>query len=149
MPDSTSDAIQAVSETNPPWTTVGKHAFRFEPPDVLVFRAHGEITIREVETFVEFIIKLPKPEGGFYYLSNLTHFTHQSTQAAARLRDLPAKTINLVAVVGASFGHRVLIEMMMRTARLVGYDTLATELPQFLKTEDEARALFAQRRKSP
>lgn len=148
MPDSTSDAIQAVSETNPPWMTLGKHAVRFEPPDVLVFRAHGEITVGDVEAFVEFIGKLSKPKGGFYYLSNLTHFTHQSPQAAARLRDLPEGTITTVAVVGASFGHRVLIEMMMRTSRIVGYE-LTAEIPHFLKTEDEARAYFAQRRKSP
>lgn len=145
MNDAETATNATISETDPPWTSIGEHTTRFEPPDTLVFRAYGDITIADVDAFIEFARRLPQPANGFFYLSNLTHMQHQAQQAMSRFRSLPNNFIRKVCVVGAAFRHRVLLDMMIRTARFVGFKTTAT-MPHFAKTEEEAREYFAQLR---
>lgn len=132
--------------SDPPWTAIREHKVRLEKPDVIVFKAQGDITVADVDQFIEIIRPWSIPEGGFFYLSDLTHLGHQSQQAVMRIRALPPNFIRATVVVGASFRHRVLLDVMVRTSRVLRLEVTRT-LPLLAKSHEEAHALFDKHRR--
>lgn len=130
----------------PEWVSIRDHRVRLERPDVIFFRANGDVTGEDVDQFIPLILSWPRPERGFFYLSDISHLGYQSQQLMARFRSLPPNFIRASAVFGASFRHRVLLEIMLRTGRVLGL-TLSTHLPIHVKSIDEAHAYFEKHRK--
>lgn len=129
------------SASESPWISIRDHKVRLERPDVIVFKAQGDITVDDVDEFIRIVTRWPTPENGFFYISDLTHLGHQTQQAAARIRALPKNFIQATAVLGASFRTRVLVDIMVRSARFLGLGVVQT-LPQTMESYEEAHALF-------
>lgn len=129
-----------------PWIPIREHGVRLVPPDVICFRAQGDVTAEDVDQFIKLILSWPMPEHGFFYLSDITHLGFQSQQLMARFRSLPPQFIRASAVLGASFRNRVLLEIMLRTGRVLGL-TLSSRLPIHVKSPEEAYAYFEKQRR--
>ena len=123
------------------WQRLGTHAAHFEPPDVIAFRANGDITLDDVRIFVRMLSERPKPDRGFFYLSNLTKFGRQSAKAFAEMKTLPPDTIRATAVVGAAFRQKVFVELLTRVGKVLGL-RMTESLPVFLDSEEQAYAWF-------
>lgn len=129
-----------------PWIPIREHTVRLLPPDVICFRAQGDVTADDVDHFIKLIQSWPMPERGFFYLSDITHLGFQSQQLMARFRALPPNFIRASTVLGASFRNRVLLEIMLRTGRVLGL-ALSSQLPIHVKSADEAYAYFDKHRR--
>jgi hypothetical protein len=127
------------------WIPMREHSVALEGTDVIVFRANGDVSVEDVEEFIRIASAWPIPEGGFFYLSDITKLGHQSQQSMHRLRTLPPNFIRASAVVGASFRNRVVLEIMLRAGRAIGL-AISQELPRIVGSYDEARAVFAKHR---
>ncbi len=123
------------------WIHVGESQFRFLAPDTIMARARGTFTHDEARTVFKTMLSWPRPENGFFYLSNVTHLVHQSQQVTNEAKKMPPRFFRAIAIVGASFRHRVLIETMVRTSRYFKLEILAAPT-RYLETEEQAFEWF-------
>lgn len=126
---------------------VGPHTMGFDPPDILVFRAVGDVTVNHAREFIAFTSALSKPEKGFFYLSDLRKFGNQSMQVTLELRKVPPKLIRATGVVGRGFRLKVIVDVIVRAAKFLKLEHTDV-IPAFFETEDEARAWFDELRKA-
>lgn len=121
------------------WQRYGTHVARFEPPDIVLFRANGDIKIDDVRCFLSDLLKWPRPERGFFYISDVSRMGHQSGQVVREMQTLPPDIFRAVSVVGAKFHQRVAADLLRRvTIRLNLLDQKADM--QYFATEADARA---------
>jgi hypothetical protein len=123
------------------WQSYGTHFGRFEPPDVLIFRAVGSIGVEDTRRFLDDVLKWPRPERGFFYLSDMTQMTSQSSQVVGELRKLPTGLFRATAGVGAKFHQRVAADILLRVIRRLRMPGHEVDV-QFFATEAEARVWF-------
>jgi hypothetical protein len=88
----------------------------------------------------------PTPDGGFFYLSNLTNLRHQTQQAVEEVRKFPENLIRACAIVGAKFSHRVLLDGLTRVGRFFKIGLVHGPI-EYFATEEEALAWFDQLRR--
>lgn len=123
------------------WQHVGPHSACFEAPDLVIFRPIGDVSADEMRQFLAELVKLPRPERGFFYLADATRLGHQSVQIATEMRNLPADVFRARAVVGAKFQHRIADDLMRRAMFRLYHARPQSEAKHF-GTEIEARAWF-------
>lgn len=131
------------------WHFIGKHAFRFEPPDILFSRPNGDMSVDQVKQMMAFLDTLPTPEKGFFALLDSAQAGRQDP-AAMKLPEVMERMQLYQAMVyfNADFHHRTIIGLYQRVGRLMKFAT--SNIPVMIcNTETEARAwIDAQRRKS-
>ncbi|HRI64899.1 MAG TPA: STAS/SEC14 domain-containing protein [Polyangium sp.] len=123
------------------WIHVGESQFRLFASDTITARARGTFTQDEARTVFKTMLSWPRPENGFFYLSNVTHLVHQSQQVTSEAKKLPRRFFRAVAIVGASFRHRVLIETMLRASRYFKIDIVPAPT-RYFETEEQAFEWF-------
>jgi hypothetical protein len=128
------------------WIQIDEHVFRLVPPDIIIARSRGDFTLEQARFVFKTILSWPRPEKGFFYLSNITHLRHQSQQVVSEAKTLPPGFFRAVAVIGASFRHRVLVDAILRAARYFQINLMAHST-RYLDTEDEAYAWFERLRR--
>lgn len=122
----------------PAWQSYGAHRARFEPPDVLVMQTMGDVGIEEIRQFLGDLVKWPRPERGFFYISDVSQMGHQTGQVAGEMRKLPPNIFRATAVVGAKFHQRVAADLLRRVMVRLNLPGYAADA-QFFATEAEAR----------
>lgn len=136
----------ADSSTEPPWIHIGSHALRFEPPDIIYFRIEGDVSVADMREQLRQMLQWPRPEGGFFYLVDVALMKHKTQKSNEVMKDLPPDFIRSAITIGANFSHRVGVDFILRTARL-----LRLKLPSytldFASNEAEARAIVDKKRK--
>lgn len=131
------------------WQFIGKHAIRFEAPDIVYSRANGDVSIDETRQMMSFLDALPKPEKGFFALLDTANAGRQDP-AALKMPEIIERMNRYRAMVyfNADFHHRTIIALYQRVGRLLKFATSNIPLMIF-NTEADARAwIDAQRRKS-
>jgi hypothetical protein len=121
--------------------SIGPHSACFESPDVLIFRPIGDVSADEMRQLLAELLKLPRPERGFFYLADASRLGHQSVQIATDLHNLPPNVFRARAVVGAKFQHRVADDLMRRAMFRLYHARPQSEAKHFA-TEIEARTWF-------
>ncbi|HRI64897.1 MAG TPA: hypothetical protein PK156_11675 [Polyangium sp.] len=119
------------------WIHIGEHAFRLRASDTILLRARGDITLDNARFIFKTLISWPRPDQGFCVILNVTDLRHYSQQALRELNEVPTAYFRAVAVVGASFRHRVLIDTTMRAARFFNLN-FPPGHARYLATEDLA-----------
>lgn len=137
------------TDDNSDWQPLGTHFLRFYSADVVAFRPHGVVHLEDFLEAMRRIENRPRPEKGFFYISNLTHLTHQSQQVTKEVRNIHADTFRATAVVGASFRQMFQVEVIVRTLRVLRVLPLHLVMRTF-DTEEQALAWFDElREKQP
>lgn len=122
------------------WESLGTHTFR-RCDDVITFRAQGDFTVQDMRSLVQVLLPMPRPSHGFFYVSNISQLRHQTQQAANEMRAIPLGFFRAIAIVGATFAHRVLLDTMSRIARFLRVGVADFPI-RYFATEEEALAWF-------
>jgi hypothetical protein len=129
-----------------PWERkVGAHALWFEPPDLLGMRPSGPMSSDEAAELLEELTELARlvPHAlGLMDISGLGQLSSEARLVALKWTRPPNTE---TAVYGASFRHRVMLELLSKAARLFARDFSAMN---FFETEREARAFLEERRRA-
>jgi hypothetical protein len=125
---------------------IGSHFATMYAPDTLICRSNGDVSVTEVRALLAFLQQHPTPDGGFFYLSNLTNLRHQTQQAVEEVRKFPENLIRACAIVGAKFSHRVLLDGLTRVGRFFKIGLVHGPI-EYFATEEEALAWFDQLRR--
>jgi hypothetical protein len=124
---------------------VGPHLFRFEPPDTVFFRVHGELEEAHVRTFIDRMNWCATKSD---YLLLLVDFTHvRLVTGGARKAGAGKKgyTPRGVAIFGASAALRIIANFVVTASNLMNK---VTDNPvRFAVSEAEARAWLDLRRR--
>jgi hypothetical protein len=129
-----------------PWERkVGAHTLRFEPPDILFLRPSGAMSGIEaseiLDAFTQFAERRPCAFG-LMDVSELGSITAETRRIVIKWKRPRSSDM---AVYGASFRHRVTLQLLSKAAQLLGHDRPPTN---FLETEREARAYLEERRRA-
>lgn len=141
MKDEQNSPNESSAREEDAWNHVGESQFRLLAPDMITARARGTFTVEEARIVFKTILSWPRPEKGFFYLSNVTQLVHQSQHVASEAKKLPPGFFRAVAIVGASFRHRVLIEAMVRASRYFKVEMIASPT-RYFETEEQAFEWF-------
>nr|AYM52968.1 hypothetical protein [Jahnella sp. MSr9139] len=126
---------------------LGAHEVLFEPPDLSIFRARGDISAADVGLIRAEVRRLCQEREALFSLVDLTGLGAILPEARSRAARPWPLQIQGIAVIGAGFLHRVVITAVDRAlARLFRGDGRFT--PHFFATEAEARAWLDQRRRA-
>lgn len=123
------------------WHQIGAHSFCLLLPDIAIVRPVGAMAVNEARRIAEILLTAPKPAAGFFYLSNLTQLGQQSVAAITISRDMTAGSIRAIAIVGATFHHKVASQVAFRAAKFLNAPVANTPTAYF-ETEEEALASF-------
>lgn len=131
------------------WHYIGKHAIRFEAPDILLTRPIGDMSTEEFRQVAQHVASLPQPEKGFFAIID-SREGGRTDPAALKLPE--AKTMNgsqrAVAYLNARYYQRTLVGIFQRAAKLLNFGVSNTVIA-FFDTEAEARAWFDTIRSQP
>jgi hypothetical protein len=135
--------------TDDGWHFIGKHAMRFEPPDIVYSRPDGDISVENVKQMLAFLDTLPKPEKGFYALLDTAHAGRQdpATMKTPEIQDR-MHVYRAMVYFNADFHHRTIIGLYQRVGRLLKFTTANIPV-RICNTEAEARAWIEGERKKP
>jgi hypothetical protein len=127
----------------------GAHAAWMEEPDIFVMRLVGKLEGAELHAILEWYQAWQEGRPECSVLVDVSRLTMVSPSAreVANLRRRKRGFAAVTACFGASFSIRVLADMVMRARRFLGNAPGA--MTQFFATEAEARAYFAQNRRTP
>ncbi len=132
------------------WQFIGKHSWRFEPPDVFFSRSRGDVAGPEMLGLIQAFHASTEQVGhSIFWVANVKEmgaFTSAAREATARLSKNPELRNRLrgSAVFGASFATRAVVSLMVRAVRVLNPDKLRPLA--FVETEAEARAFLAMQR---
>lgn len=129
-----------VSNDTDSWEPLGTHMVR-RHADVITFRARGDVKVQDIRLFAKLMDSWPRPSDGFFYISNISQLRHQTQQAINEMKAIPPDFFRAIAIVGATFAHRVLLDGMTRVARFLKVQVSNYPLQHFA-TEEEALAWF-------
>lgn len=129
------------------WHGVGTHKVRFEAPDIIHTRPHGNISLSDSLALAAFAKGLTKPEKGFFSLIDMAHVGRQDPNTAKQpeAHEYLASQ-RAQAFYNASFHQRALIGIFVRLSRLLKSSTPANA--KIFATEAEARAWIDETRKT-
>ena len=130
------------------WHQIGSHSFCILLPDIALARLVGAMTVKEAREIAEILLAAPKPAGGFFYLNNLTQLGQQSVAAITISREMTAGCIRSIAIVGATFHHKVASQVALRAANFLNAPMAKTPVAYF-EAEDDALASFDAMRRLP
>ncbi|MDC3961516.1 STAS/SEC14 domain-containing protein [Polyangium jinanense] len=125
---------------------IGRHMLHFEQEDLLVMEFHGDVEDGEMSAIFRVHDERLLALGRIFVLADVRQATAMSRMAKGeglgRPKPLPP---HVVAVVGAPYSIRVLIELIARATKLLtgGATTL-----RFFETIAEARAYLEECRRS-
>ncbi len=123
------------------WHQIGAHSFCILLPDIALIRPVGAVTVEEARRIAEILLAAPRPEGGFFYLSNVTRLGRQSMAAMTTSRDMTEGCIRAVAIVGASYHQRIASQLAFRAAKFLNM-AIANTPVAFFDTEEDGVASF-------
>jgi hypothetical protein len=120
---------------------IGKHLFRFEPPDIFHIAFVGDVSGPEMAQIAENMRRLPR--GTFFVLANARAVGAFSNGAKKNIRDVPLSAG--VSVFGASATTRVVLSLLNKVYMMV---YLGADSPiAFHDGEEPARAWIEGRRR--
>lgn len=117
---------------------IGNHDIAIEEPDLLLVRVTGAVSVRDVEAFCAAVLSVCQGRPRMLFLVDVSGIGEFGSLARRRLaeemRPVPSRG---VVFVGAGFGTRVVLQMLIHAVRLLtGRDNPSA----FFDTEAEARA---------
>jgi hypothetical protein len=125
---------------------IGRHVLRFEQDDLLLMEFHGDILKGEMGAMYRLHDERLVEEGRLFVLADVRDAAGMASTAKHEARDRPKPLPpHVVAVVGAPYTLRVMIDLLARATRLLtgGATTL-----RFFGTMDEARAYLHECRRT-
>jgi hypothetical protein len=127
----------------------GAHAAWIEEPDIFVMRLVGKLDGPDLQAILEWYQVWQEGRPECFVLVDVSRLTmvSQSAREVSNSRRRKSGYAAVTACFGASFSIRVLADMVMRARRFLGNAPGA--MTQFFATEAEARAYFAQNRRTP
>jgi len=122
---------------------VGVHEFRFVPPRRAIFVMRQVLEEEHVIAYMEFIdAHVSRNNGPLDALFDVSALTGVTPSARAKLvtgkRDLPYAR---VAIVGASFSIRTIVNMLLRAGKIVSPKKFSFAF-KFVDSVDEANTWF-------
>lgn len=128
------------------WQFVGKHAIRFEPPDIVFSRPDGDMSAAEMRQIMELVALLPEPEKGLFGIIDASK-AGRSDPAAVKMPDVRAlsRKHRAVIYINARFYQRTLVGIFQRANKLLKVAPDNGPI-HFFDTEAEARAWIAEQR---
>ncbi len=122
------------------WRRIGDHSFRVEPPDLLFVRDRGDILPEHAEEILQEARRLAESGGPPLWIIDMTELGEvpARTRRVAAHFDILA-LIGAVAVLGASFMHRITMKVVLNVAKLARPGAPTPEV-RFFASEGEARA---------
>lgn len=124
---------------------IGSHRISFEPPDFLHVRISGDF---DEETILELIGALWRLAEQLPFLVALVDLSAMGTITAGARKAASSKgspSNAAVAVVGVDFHRRVLIDLIVKAAKLFKVETATVGM---FEGEAEARAWFDEQRRA-
>jgi hypothetical protein len=114
----------------------------------MFFRPVGDISYEQGKQLFEELEKYPRPEKGFYMLSDVAEAGRQSNEIIKDSQLMgKVRLYRALAYFNVSFHGRTLINIYLKVARTFKYPL--ADLPlQIFATEAEARAWIEQHRRS-
>lgn len=129
------------------WHRFGKHAVRFEAPDIIHSRPNGDIELSDSMTLITFGKGLSRPQKGFFSLVDMSHVGRQDTAIAKQPEAQEFLQMQRAQVFyNASFRQRALIGIFIRLTKLLKNSSPANAV--IFGTEAEARAWIDEARKN-
>jgi len=130
------------------WRSIGRHAYRFEPPDVYFVRVIGSISGDEMRRMLEVARELAARAGDKVIwledISQLGDVSPEARKMAASMTSTPS--VRATVLFGGSFHQRVVANLVIQASKLLR--TKRLNLPiVFLATEAEARAFIERLRR--
>jgi len=125
---------------------IGKHVLRFEREDMLLMEFHGDILKGEMGAMYRLHDERLLAEGRIFVLADVREATGMASTAKHEARDRPKPLPpHVVAVVGAPYTLRVMIDLLARATKLLtgGATTL-----RFFDTMAEARVYLDECRRA-
>ncbi|EYF00441.1 Hypothetical protein CAP_0810 [Chondromyces apiculatus DSM 436] len=117
---------------------------RFEAPDLICVRAHGNVTLAEMRDALAYQRAVGERQGRVFLLADMSALgtiDPRARQDVGIIRSIPYRGI---AVHGASFQAKIVIKMLMVALRV--FAPGADPHLHFFSTEAEARRWIAERR---
>lgn len=123
------------------WHDIGAHRYRFEPPDLVLLRDHGDVSPEEMQRIAEMIQRFRVVAGKpVCFINDISAMGDlpADTRKLAALGDA-LNSIRAIALVGADLRRRILARLVINAAKLA---RRPGNLPPivFFSIEAEARA---------
>ncbi|MDI1432581.1 STAS/SEC14 domain-containing protein [Polyangium sorediatum] len=121
------------------WEALGPHPIRFDPPDIVLCRPTGVVTVDDVRAGIAYMEKASRQIGrGVYYIADLTRLTRYAPSVAVQgFKGFRAGTLRASAMFGADLYQRAVAGMILRATRLLGLEIGRIPVESF---PDEASA---------
>jgi hypothetical protein len=130
-----------------PWERkVGAHLIWFEPPDLFGMRPSGDVSGAEVTALLEPFTQLAKQVPLLLGLMDISKLGQLSAGARQVILQWERPQNAATAIYGASFRHRVMLDLLRRAAKLFGREVTTMN---FFDAEREARAFLEEHRRAP
>ncbi|PTL79569.1 hypothetical protein [Vitiosangium sp. GDMCC 1.1324] len=127
--------------------TLGAHALRFEPPDILWVEFRGAVSLEEAHRLVELYRELSRPRP-FFLVSDLREAAVLDQEVRRYFSEnTEPEWILAVIYIGARLAHKAVARGLLLAAYLTGRaDASAMSKVHFVSTNDQARELLARLR---
>ncbi|MDI3287878.1 STAS/SEC14 domain-containing protein [Polyangium sp. 15x6] len=121
------------------WEYLGPHPIRFEPPDIVICRPTGPVTVEDMRAGMAYLEKTSKQIGhGVYYLADLSKLTRYAPEMVVQsFKEFPVSALRGSVMFGADLYHRAVVDMVLRAIRLLKLEIGRIPLASF---PDEAAA---------
>jgi len=123
---------------------IGRHAFGFEPPDLLRAEIHGAVSAEEMARFAAYTRARAGECASLLVLADVSDMGDVSADARKEARAAVGVRFGGTALYGASFQRRMVVTLVMSALRLLSGDENNPLV--FFGTEAEARRWIAARR---
>jgi len=138
-----------MSEQNGPWKSLGKHLYRFEPPDILHFKADGALSLDDFIVLMDVFKALAAETGRkMFWMTDLLKSSVMDAEARKTAGQMEADAFfrGLVGYNG-SFHLRTASNLTIRALKILSPKRVLPPI-RFFETEAEARAFMAVLRQS-
>lgn len=129
---------------------IGKHRFQHEPPDICHEDYVGEVSAQDVSAMFVQVERAAEGQPFVFVLANCSRATMLTAEArklgAEGMRD-PRYKMRAIAVYGASYRMRVIIELLARVAAIFARSGGVDNPFRIFETEAQARAWLDVRRR--
>ena len=98
---------------------IGKHLLTLEPPDLIRIVFHGAISPEELRRFAEIEQGIAAEVGGLFVLADASDLGEVPRETRKELGVLGHLPLKAVALCGASFQARVVINMTLLTQKVL------------------------------
>lgn len=137
-----------MSDTNEDnWRSLGNLSIRVEPPDLVVLRLSGQLSVTDVSLVVTELHRIAGEGGRLFGVCDASRGSGMTAEARRAASDQsPSSPLEAVGIYGASFQMRIFLKLLLTANELLHSSGQTTTLKVF-ETEAEARAWIEERRR--